>query len=445
MSGARRSIPRTSVRRERPVVVLGAGLTGLAAGQRLREAGAPHRILERSPHPGGLARTVEEQGYRFDRTGHLLHLADDGVRERALRFLGDEHEVIERRSAIWSHGVYTRYPFQANTYGLPPEVAYACVMGFIEAAQRTPGPVDDFEAYCLAHFGEGFSRHFMIPYNTRVWGVPPSEITAAWCERFVPRPRLEDVIAGAVGLRREELGYNARFVYPRRGIGQLATAMAADLDIEHGRAPVAIDAEAQRVVLRDEEVPYRRLVSTIPLPDLVGLLRDAPEPVRVAASRLRHNHLYYLDLALRGPCETPYHWIYVPEERYPFYRVGCYSHFSRFMAPPGKASLYVELCDRGEPELGGLLPRVADALVQMGVIRTRETIVFARVRKIDPAYVVFDRHHQPALAVIMPFLAEKGIESTGRYGGWNYSSMGDALAFGFDAAETALAEREREA
>src|SRR5690606_7319064 len=147
--------------------------------------------------PGGHAVTIEEGGYRFDRTGHLLHVRDERLRELALGWIGPEHRWIERRSVVWSHGVYTRYPFQANTHGLPPQVAYECVMGFLEARAAAPGASRpaSFEEFCYATFGKGISEHFMIPYNTRLWGVSPREVTAEWCRRFVPIPTLEDVIA----------------------------------------------------------------------------------------------------------------------------------------------------------------------------------------------------------------------------------------------------------
>ena len=75
----------------------------------------------------------------------------------------------------------------------------------------------------------------------------------------------------------------------------------------------------------------------------------------------------------------------------------------------------------------------------MGIISRPEAIVFARVRRIDHAYVIFDHDYYPALEVIRPFLEERNIISAGRYGGWNYSSMGDALRFGKEAAEQAIA------
>jgi len=398
-----------------------------------------HRLFEKLGVAGGHAVTTEDSGYRFDRTGHLLHLRDERMRARVLSWIGDDYEVIQRRSVVFSHGVFTRYPFQANTYGLPPAVAYECLNGFLKAhfATSKPDP-KNFEEFCLTHFGEGISRHFMLPYNARLWGVPPSEITSAWCQRFVPLPKLEDVVAGAVGLNDRELGYNANFVYPRRGIGELSHGMQARLaTLELGRAPRRI-ALAERVLeFDDERVPFDVLISTVPLPVLIGLCDDVPAEVRRAAADLRCSHLYYLDVALDRAPGRDFHWAYVPEEKYPFYRVGCYSHFSQTLVPPGKGSLYVELADRREPVLGELMPEVTRGLCEMGVIAGPADIAFARLRRIDHAYVIFDHRYYDATATVQAFLAEQRIVAAGRYGAWNYSSMEDALLFGDEAADSA--------
>jgi protoporphyrinogen oxidase len=423
-----------------PVVVVGAGLTGMSASHHLRALGIEHRLLERSCQPGGLAVTVEQDGFRFDRTGHLLHLRDPDMRKLALDLLGGDALTIERRSVVWSHGTFTRYPYQANTLGLPPEVAYECVMGFLQALRQEPGePPKDFEQFCYRHFGEGFSRHFMIPYNCRLWGVHPREITAEWCSRFVPLPKLEDVIAGAVGLQGPEMGYNAAFLYPRRGIGELTSAFARSLGpIECGRSVVSVDAERKQLVLQDgERIDYEVLVTTAPLDRLIGAIQDAPQEVRRAAGGLRCSSLHYLDVALDVPSGRPFHWVYVPEERYPFYRVGVYSNFSSEMAPEGKACMYIELADRRSPELDRLVPEVASGLVEMGFIDRPDQVRFAMHRTIEHAYVIYDHAYYASLEAVQAYLKERDILSTGRYGGWNYSSMEDALLYGRDAARRA--------
>lgn len=423
------------------VAILGAGLTGLSAALSLSRQGTPFRIFEKSEAPGGHAVTLLDEGFRFDRTGHLLHLRDEALRAQVLDWLGGDYLEIARRSVVFSHGVYTRYPFQANTFGLPPEVAYECVSDFVRAhfAPSKPEP-RDFEEFCRLHFGDGITRHFMLPYNSRLWGVTPKEITSAWCQRFVPLPKLEDVIAGAVGLNDRELGYNQNFVYPRLGIGELPKAMHLRVpEVELGRAPRRIDLTARRLEFDDEAVPFEVLVSSVPLSVLLALIDPLPDAVRDAAAKLRCTHLHYLDVALEHAPKRDFHWAYVPEEKYPFYRVGSYSQFSSALVPEGKGSLYVELADRTEPDMATLLPRVVSGLTEMGVIDGASDIRFARPRRIDYAYVIFDHAYYDALAVIDPFLEQARIVSSGRYGSWTYSSMEDSLLMGRKAAERATA------
>lgn len=424
------------------VAILGAGLTGLRTAQQLERRGIDYRLYEKGGEVGGHVVTCEENGYRFDRTGHLLHLRSDALREEVLDWLEGECCEVERRSLVFSHGVLTRYPFQANTFGLPPEVAYECLLGFVKAHFAPKGAEpQNFEAFCRLHFGDGISRHFMLPYNARLWGVPPDQITSEWCQRFVPLPKLEDVLAGAVGRHAPELGYNTRFLYPRRGIGALPSALARGLPgLVLGRAPLAIRAEARELIFADERVGYQRLVSSAPLPNLLACFDALPPEVNDARRALRCTHLYYLDVALSAPAPLDAHWVYVPEAKYPFYRVGCYSHFSPDMAPAGAAGLYVELAGREPPDLSTLLPEVVQGLLELGWIRAPADVAFARLRRLDHAYVIYDHAYRAALSVIHPFLESVGVLSTGRYGAWNYSSMEDALNFGSDAAAWAACD-----
>lgn len=423
------------------VAVLGAGLTGLSASLHLGRAGVPHRLFEREAVAGGHAITLQERGFRFDRTGHLLHLRDASMQALAAELLPpSSYRKLQRRSAVFSHGVYTRYPFQSNAHGLPPEIAYECVAGFLAAhfAPSKPEP-KNFEEFCLVHFGAGISKHFMLPYNARLWGVPAHEITSEWCQRFVPLPKLEDVLRGALGAPAPELGYNVHSLYPELGIGTFSDALAARTPVELSQAARRIDTKRRCLVFDDREQPFDVLVSSIPLPALLRLLEPLPSAVAEAAARLRSTHLHYLDLGLRVPNQNPYHWIYVPEARHPFYRVGCYSHFSEKLAPPGKSSLYVELCDRRAQTLPQALESVLPGLKELGLLRSAEDIELARLRTLDHAYVIYDHHYRPALDTIEPFLHEQRIVSSGRYGAWNYSSMEDALLMGRDAAARAQA------
>src|SRR6058998_1770337 len=117
-----------------PVVILGGGLTGLSAAYHLQPL--PSLVVEREAEVGGLCRTHVEDGFTFDCTGHLLHLRDTAIRDLVDRILPSAFDRHERRALIFSKGVYTPYPFQANLHGLPIEVVKECLTGFVEAMVR---------------------------------------------------------------------------------------------------------------------------------------------------------------------------------------------------------------------------------------------------------------------------------------------------------------------
>jgi protoporphyrinogen oxidase len=278
----------------------------------------------------------------------------------------------------------------------------------------------------------------MIPYNRKLWGLHPREITAAWCDRFVPTPGLAEVVRGALVAPQDRLGYNATFFYPRGGIGELPARMAARVDgIELRTAPTAIDFRGRRMRVKGAWAPYRACIASAPLDALLGLLVDPPAFVVAARRQLRCAGLRYLDVALDRRPGTPHHWSYVPEPRFPFYRVGAYSHFSPSMAPRGKGSLYVELASRRPVRLDAVMPGVIAGLTEMGVIRSAADIRFVRPRSIPRAYVVYDAGYEAAVAAVVPWLEGHGILPVGRYGRWEYAAMEDAIAQGFSAAETA--------
>ncbi len=430
-----------------PLVVLGAGLTGLSTALHGLQSSASRRIvvLEREGGVGGKAKSRRRDGYTFDITGHWLHLRDDRTRALIERLFapGDLVE-IERCTGIYTHGTMLPYPFQANLYGLPLPVVQECLVGFIEAqaaaARPGAGSPRTFEEFAITRFGRGIAEHFFIPYNAKLWGEHYAALTPEWISRFVPLPDVSQVVGGAIGLRQEGLGYNARFVYPRTGgIDGLARRLATEVEQhEHasllrGADVAQIDPVGRVVTLEDGRTQsYAALVSTLPLPELVRRIDGVPEAVTAAAAQLRWVRWRYLDVGTRGPVPMKEHWVYVPDPAVPFFRVGCYSNALPAMAPPGRGSLYVELCDRdAEPDL----PVIFEALAEMGAIAGPDDVEFADVRDIEYAYVVFDGAYAAARSTIFDYLASIGVRSCGRYGAWIYNSMEDSIIAGMEAAQ----------
>jgi len=423
-------------------VFLGGGLACLAAAAHFRGDGL---LLEAEERPGGLCRSERRGGFTFDRTGHLLHLRHARTRALVEGLLGANRVACQRDTWVHSHGVTTRYPFQSNFHGLPTEVAVECLLGVIEAhvraagrGRRAPEPAR-FDRWVLDRFGPGVARHFMFPYNQKLWTVPPARLTTDWLGRFVPRPDLAEVIRGALADRPSGEGYNARFLYPRRGgIEALVRALARRVPrLRCGARVVALDLRARRLTLEDgEELGFGRLVTSAPLPALLSMCRPLPAAVRAAGRRLRWSSVYNLNLGIRDRGERR-HWVYVPEDRFALYRFGFASNFSPEVAPASHAAVYTEVAfdPRSPPRLPALRRRVLRDLEALGVIRSPRDVVEECPLVLEHAYARYDAGRRAAVGAALAHLRRREILSIGRYGRWEYGSMEDALEQGLQSAD----------
>lgn len=430
-----------------PTLVLGAGLTGLSCAYHIGDPGR-YRIVERESAVGGLARTRKRPGgFLCDGTGHWLHLRQEKTKALVDRLLGDNLAPRERKARVFSKGVYTLYPFQANTFGLPKEVVAECLSGLVAAkvGEGLPEP-KNYQEWIRRSFGEGICKHFMYPYNQKIYGVPLDTLAANFAAKYIPQPDVDSVIKGALGLSKEALGYNATFVYPKQGgIGALPEALRAGLtrEVELGRAPISVDLPNKTVRMKDGEViAFERLVNTVPLDVFVDLLlagapEVVPEAVVEAKAKLRANSVLYFDVAIKGApkAHQDYHWIYLPEEDFPFYRVGSYSAVEPSLAPAGHRSYYVELGHYGEVDPSRFEQPVLDGLKRLGIVERDEDVVFMIPNVLSPAYVLFDHAYEKARQTILQWLDSTDVVTMGRYGRWQYNAMEDALREGMEAAE----------
>ncbi len=449
------------------IPILGAGLTGLSTAYHLGDH--PYRLVEREQEPGGLARSVDADGFVFDFTGHLLHLRDEGIKALVARLVPDGFERHARRAFVFSKGVLTPYPFQANTYGLPAEVVRECVEGFIQTlieearygktragagaqagatlsvagAAEEAGTSASFYDWVLRTFGAGIARHFMFPYNEKLWQRDLREVTSDWVAWSIPKPALRDVLQGALGRNETAFGYNPQFLYPRGdGIRALPKAFLPYVrPPELGKRAVAVDLARRAVRFADgETISYRTLVSTMPLPGLIAMAAPVPEALRDAASRLDYVSVCNANVGLEGAVVPDAHWIYFPEPALPFYRMGIPSNLSRGVVPPGTVALSFEASYRPGAAPGADFERNALAAAEAaGVVRGPYRRLTGRTLHIQYGYVVFDEHRRRHLPALLDFLSAHGVISTGRYGAWEYSSMEDAIRHGRDAAAVAAA------
>ena len=416
-------------------VILGAGLTGLSCAYHMGDC--EYVVFEAERRPGGLCRSESIRGFTFDYTGHLLHLRDPYVIDLVLQqLLPRTFRRHPRRAYIHSFGKWTPYPFQANMYGLPRDVVRECVVGFVRAAPRRGGT--SFEAWALGTFGEGIYKHFLRPYNEKLWRVPLDRLTHDWCSWSVPRPTIEEIVDGAIGNANRAMGYNPIFYYPRQGgIERLPRAFAERTGpIQTGFRAVRVDVRRRRVSFANgHDEPYERLISTVPLDELLAMTRNGPAEWRAVAAGLKRVPILALRLGIRGPALGRRHWVYFPEARFPFYRVGVASNFEPSLAPAACSNLYVEVSldtPHADPR-----PIIEDCMARLREIGIEGKTVVREATVIPCAYVLYDEFRKKAVPHVLADLASHGILSTGRYGGWKYSHMEGAILDGRKAAQWA--------
>jgi protoporphyrinogen oxidase len=421
------------------IIIIGGGLAGVSAGYHLAEYDPI--LFEKEVAIGGLCRSFTQDGFTFDCTGHLIHLKNAYTKELVSTILPGAFDAHERRAAIYSKSTTTPYPFQANTYGLPPDVVKECVIGFVECMQvSTNGGPKNFHDWILRTFGSGIAKHFMLPYNEKFWKQDLRMITADWVSWSIPKPTLEEVVNGALGLTNKGMGYNPKFIYPRvGGIDCLPQALARRVRrIRANEAVEYIDPKKKYVrMISGAEEPYDFLISTLPLPLAYRMLKETPDTLVAAAEKLHAISVLNINLGINRPNISDQHWIYFPEDQYIFSRIGFPTNFSKSTAPDETSSIYIEITHSPSSKINidEAFARSILDLRKCGILSNGDEVLTKHVLDIPFAYVVFNEHRQRHLQTLIEYLESRDIFTAGRYGRWDYFSMEDSILNGKSAAE----------
>jgi protoporphyrinogen oxidase len=459
------------------IVIIGAGLTGLSAAYHLEKKGYTNfTIFEKESSLGGLCGTKIQDGFTFDYTGHLLHINDPYLQELVQEKIGfDMFNSIERRSFIYSQDTYTPYPFQTNLYGLPTATIANCLQGYITRNTGIKKP-KNFPEWVLKHFGTGFARYFFFPYQKKIFAHNLDSITASWTGRFVPSTTLEQIIEGSLrtpihpnfthtnstqaytqqahapatnanhahtghtnintSTTPNKVGYNAQFFYPKQG-GNISWikkfASHIKTPINYNFTVQKIDCARKAIYFTNGHIePFDQLITTMPLDILLGTLEEpASLNIKKARAQLLCNKVINFNLGIAKPNISDKHWIYFPETKFPFYRLGFPHNFSDTMAPAGHSSLYGEFAhiNKSETWVKSKLTQSLACVKQLLNIADSD-IATQLVIPISHAYVIYDAWRDKNLPKLLTKLADMNIYSVGRYGAWKYSSMQEGILDG---------------
>jgi protoporphyrinogen oxidase len=443
------------------VVILGAGPAGLTAAWELLKHGTPVTVLEKDPkYVGGLARTVEHKGYRFDIGGHRFFSKNQEIEDTWTEILGDEMLDRGRLSRIFYRGRFFAYPLRAFNAlrNLGPIETVRCVTSYAYARLRPVRNPRTLEEWVRNQFGWRLYSIFFKTYTEKVWGISTKELSADWAAQRIKSLDLWVAIKSALlpsrgtgaPAKRGEIVTTLidRFRYPRLGPGQMwervATALAgAGQPVKMGRTLLGIEHAGGRVrsvITRDEagrveEHKGAHFVSSIPIRELVGLLDPAaPDEVRAAAAGLAYRDFISIALMIDRADVFPDNWIYIHDPSVKVGRIQNFKNWSPDMVPDQrKTCLGLEyFCFEGDglwttPD-EQLVELASRELEQLGMCKQSEVFDGVVVRQ-QKAYPVYDDVYQQRVATVRDYIAAKlpNLHLAGRNGMHKYNNQDHSM------------------
>jgi protoporphyrinogen oxidase len=423
----------------------------MSAAYTLVRAGAEVTVLERERRVGGLCGTQEYRSFRFDLGGHRFLTRSPALRATVEELLGEDLLLRRRSSVVLHRGHRYRYPLELDDVvrktglgrGARTLVSYAG-----ERLRQRVRPQADrsFEDWVVHRFGRELYDTFFGPYTEKLWGIPPSQISADWASQRISLLSLADVCVRLLGLR---LGgsrsYARRYLYPRMaeataqlgGTLLLGTSVTG-LETAHGRV--------HSVRFTDDhgthEIECDAVISTVSLPLLARMLPARGSSVERAAHALRFRGIRLLNLLIDQPEVSPHTWMYVSEPRYLMARIQEPRHRSPFAAPPGKTSLMLEIpCGVGDEIWRAPQAAIYErCLADLAALGIRELPVIDHFSSfVSEGYPIYHLDYQSDRRTLLGSVARfENVVSCGRQGAFRYIFMDTAMEMGLAAAERIL-------
>jgi protoporphyrinogen oxidase/predicted dehydrogenase len=428
--------------------ILGGGPAGLTAAYILGRRGRPGAVFEADGTVGGIAKTIEFNGFRFDLGGHRFFTKLQPVERLWEEMLDEEFLTRPRLSRIYYDGKYFDYPITAKDVvaRLGLWESTRCALSYLWSARHRNDDANTFEEWVTTRFGRRLYDAFFRSYTEKVWGIPGSQIRSLWAAQRIRNFSLGRAILTILGFRRDNVTtLIEQFRYPRLGPGQMWEAFAANA--EENSIPVLLnqrcvalrhsDNRVNSIVVRQNgdayEHPVDSVISSIPLSQLVlNLEPAAPSHIQAAARRLRYRDLVLVALMTSEPEPFPDNWIYLHDPGTRAGRVQNYGVWSEGMVQPGTTCLGVEyFCFEGD-EIWSMSDDQAVELAKaelgrIGLIDPSKVTDGVKVL-VPKAYPMYDAAYEEAVETIRSYLERfENLETCGRNGLHRYNNQDHSM------------------
>ena len=403
-------------------IILGAGIAGISAGYHLSLKGIESTVYEQDADWGGLCGNFMVDGFRFDKSVHLhfsssQYVLDLFEKSAPFRFL-------KPISSNYYKGHWVKHPAQNNLAPLPTEEKVSIITDFIKNKTKEH-TIDNYESWLRAQYGDYFSENFPMRYTRKYWSVEAKELSTTWIGPRMYQPDIEEVLRGSYTTDTPNTYYVEEFRYPQKGgFKSYLNLMAKECDIQLNKKAHSIDVKTKEVEFADGTLAsYDNLVSSVPLPDLVACIKDAPKEVVAASENLFATSVAIVSLGFNKTDIPKYLWYYIYDEDFLPARCHSPSIKSPDNVPEGCSSVQFEVYfshKNGLAKNGDeLIEHVLDKGIEMGLFKM-EDVVVKDARVLPYGNVVFYQGMEDDRKIVQDYLDSVNIHYIGRFGKWGY-------------------------
>lgn len=416
--------------------ILGGGLTGLTLSYLLNQKGIDFEILQKEKECGGLIKTLHDDGFTFDYGGsHIIFSKDTEVLDFMVNLLGDNKVRSRRNTKILYKGCYVKYPFENGLSNLSNYDNFECLYYFIQNLIKKEMDIPkNLKEWCYYTFGRGISEKYLIPYNEKIWKYPLEKMSLEWVER-IPNPPVEDIIKSSLGIETDGYIHQLYFYYPRVGgiwtlIKSLEEGIKDKIITNFNVKKIKKEDEKWIILNGQEEKSYDKIISTIPIHNLVNVL-NVPVDVKIAVNNLKYNSLITIMIGINKPKINDFTWLYIPDKDVLTHRVSFPSNYSSYVVPEGKSSVLAEItCNIGDGiwkiKDDDLIKKTISDLHRLKIIN-KEDVCFVKVKRTKYAYVINDLDYRDNIRIVRDYMSEVGIDIVGRFSEFKYLNMDDCI------------------
>jgi protoporphyrinogen oxidase/nucleoside-diphosphate-sugar epimerase len=450
------------------VVVIGGGPAGLTAAYELQKRSDRHKaiVFEASDQVGGISRTAQYKGFRFDIGGHRFFTKVKEVEALWHEVGGADFVLRPRMSRIFYRGKYYDYPLKIfNALGnMGPVEAMQIMLSYFKWRVSPHKEEENFEQWVTNRFGKRLFQHFFKSYTEKVWGIPCTEIRADWAAQRIKNLSLTKAVLNALTGANDTTSLIDEFEYPRLGPGQMwerfrdavgaqggqvRMKSAVTRVIRHGNRVEAVDVtDWSGETPRTYRVRAEHFINSMALKDLIHAFDPPPPPhVVKAVDRLKYRDFLIVTLILDHPDPFPDNWIYIHSPEVDVGRIQNFRSWSPDMVPDAtKASIGMEyFCHEGDGLWASsdkdLIAQAGKELEWLGLAKATNVVDGAVIRQ-PKAYPVYDGEYREALDIVSAWLATlENFQTVGRNGMHRYNNQDHSMLTAMLAARNILGEK----